>query len=206
MMIHTWTYQSKKETFFVFFLRHLRYSSSPPTNKMMPPVMAMRDLRSLSSPAQVVHFIPMQATPRPAMDTMMPTIINARVAWREPGDRQVNAKEENVFGEKKITYVITKLTETTLCTWFYWSCDESRGQPVARRWAAHKQQTTTQSLISTAAFWEVEPRSERPLCVSWHPIKQSQPFISPLPPSTENQSVPVQAVPALPQQRELLQQ
>lgn len=51
----------------------------------MPPVMAMRDLRSLSVPAQVVHFIPMQATPRPAMDTMMPTIIKARVAWSEPG-------------------------------------------------------------------------------------------------------------------------
>lgn len=63
--------------------------------------MAMRDLRSLSSPAQVVHFIPMQATPRPAMDTMIPTIINARVAWREPGDRQVKRwKEENVFSKK----------------------------------------------------------------------------------------------------------
>lgn len=77
--------------------------------------MAMRDLRSLSSPAQVVHFIPMQATPRPAMDTMMPTIISARVAWREPGDRRVNAKEENVFSED-IAYIITKwkLSETIL--------------------------------------------------------------------------------------------
>ncbi|TNN39087.1 hypothetical protein EYF80_050756 [Liparis tanakae] len=46
---------------------------------MMPPVMATRDLRSFSLPPQVVHFIPMQATPRPATDTMMPTIIKARV-------------------------------------------------------------------------------------------------------------------------------
>lgn len=83
----------------------LLQSTSPPTSKMMPPVMAMRDLRSLSFPAQVVHFIPIQATPRPAMDTMMPTIISARVAWREPGGRQVQAKEENLF--------ITNITYTT---------------------------------------------------------------------------------------------
>ena len=60
--------------------------SSPPTRRMMPPVMATRDLRSLSLPPQVVHFIPIQATPNPAMDTMMPTIIKARVAWSEPGE------------------------------------------------------------------------------------------------------------------------
>lgn len=63
----------------------------------MPPVMAMRDLRSLSFPAQVVHFIPMQATPRPAMDTIMPTIIKARVAWSEPGGGWEDAKEENNY-------------------------------------------------------------------------------------------------------------
>lgn len=54
--------------------------SSPPTSRMMPPVMATRDLRSLSLPPQVVHFIPIHATPNPATDTMMPTIIKARVA------------------------------------------------------------------------------------------------------------------------------
>lgn len=84
----------------------------------MPPVIAMRDLRSLSFPAQVVHFIPMQATPRPAMDTMMPTIINARVAWREPGDRQVNAKVIYLI-KKHHLYTLhvkfTTLTETILC-------------------------------------------------------------------------------------------
>lgn len=59
--------------------------SSPPTSKIIPPVMAMRVLRSLSVPPQVVHFIPIHATPRPAMETMMPTIISARVACSEPG-------------------------------------------------------------------------------------------------------------------------
>lgn len=53
----------------------------------MPPVMAMRDLRVLSSPPQVVHFIPMQATPRPATVTIMLTIMRARVAWRAPSVR-----------------------------------------------------------------------------------------------------------------------
>ena len=33
----------------------------------------------------MVQF-PIQATPSPAIDTMMPTIIKARVAWSEPGD------------------------------------------------------------------------------------------------------------------------
>lgn len=60
----------------------------------MPPVMAMRDLRVLSSPPQVVHFIPMQATPRPATVTIMLTIMRARVAWRAPsvwGQNTVNS-------------------------------------------------------------------------------------------------------------------
>lgn len=46
----------------------------------MPPVMAMRDLRVLSSPPQVVHFIPMQATPSPVTVMIMLMIIRARVA------------------------------------------------------------------------------------------------------------------------------
>lgn len=46
----------------------------------MPPVMAMRDLRALSSPPQVVHFIPMQATPSPATANKMLMIMRARVA------------------------------------------------------------------------------------------------------------------------------
>lgn len=50
----------------------------------MPPVTAVRALRTLLSSPHVVHFIPTQATPNPAIDTMMPTIIRARVAWREP--------------------------------------------------------------------------------------------------------------------------
>lgn len=54
---------------------------------MIPPVMAMRDLRVLSSPPQLVHFIPMQATPRPASVTIILTIMRARVAWRAPGGR-----------------------------------------------------------------------------------------------------------------------
>lgn len=53
---------------------------SPPIRITMPPVMAMRDLRVLSSPPQVVHFIPMQATPSPATDMIMLTIMRARVA------------------------------------------------------------------------------------------------------------------------------
>lgn len=54
----------------------------------MPPVIAMRDFRVLSSPPQVVHFIPMQATPRPATVRIMLTIMRARVAWRAPGQEQ----------------------------------------------------------------------------------------------------------------------
>lgn len=57
----------------------------PPIRMMMPPVMAMRDLRVLSSPPQLVHFIPMQAAPRPHTVTMMLMIMRARVAWRAPG-------------------------------------------------------------------------------------------------------------------------
>ena len=56
-----------------------------PIRMTMPPAMAMRDLRVLSSPPQLVHFIPMQAMPRPATVTMMDTIMRARVAWRAPG-------------------------------------------------------------------------------------------------------------------------
>lgn len=59
----------------------------PPIRMIMPPVMAIRDLRVLSSPPQLVHFIPMQATPRPAIDTMILTIMRARVAWRAAGVR-----------------------------------------------------------------------------------------------------------------------
>lgn len=51
---------------------------------IMPPVMAMRDLLALSSPAQFVHFMPMQATPSPITVRMIDTIIRARVAWRAP--------------------------------------------------------------------------------------------------------------------------
>lgn len=51
----------------------------------MPPVMAMRDFRTLSSPPQVVHFIPMQATPTPTTTTIILTTMRARVAWRAPG-------------------------------------------------------------------------------------------------------------------------
>ena len=73
----------------------------------MPPVMAMRDLRSLSLPAQVVHFIPIQATPRPAMDTMMPTIIKARVAWSEPGaDREKGKKNDEVLEENRKSMLV----------------------------------------------------------------------------------------------------
>lgn len=56
-----------------------------PIRMMMPPVIAMRDFFVLSSPPQLVHFIPMQATPRPATVTIMLTIMRARVAWRAPG-------------------------------------------------------------------------------------------------------------------------
>lgn len=55
-----------------------------PIRRIMPPVMAMRDFRVLSSPPQFVHFIPMQAAPRPASVTIILTIIRARVAWRAP--------------------------------------------------------------------------------------------------------------------------
>lgn len=60
---------------------------------MIPAAMAMRVLRVLSSPPQLVHFIPMQAAPRPTTITMMLTIMRARVAWRAPGEGQerVNA-------------------------------------------------------------------------------------------------------------------
>lgn len=51
-----------------------------PMRMMIPPVKAMRDLRTLSSPPQVVHFIPMVATPIPATEAMMLTIMRARVA------------------------------------------------------------------------------------------------------------------------------
>lgn len=54
----------------------------------MPPVMAMRDFFVLSSPPQVVHFIPMQATPSPATARIMLTIMRARVACRAPGKRK----------------------------------------------------------------------------------------------------------------------
>ena len=64
--------------------------SLQPISRTMPPVMAMRDFLVLSSPPQVVHFIPMVATPSPATVTMMPTIIRARVAWREPGEDRVD--------------------------------------------------------------------------------------------------------------------
>lgn len=53
----------------------------------MPPIIAVRALRTLLSSPHVVHFMPMQATPSPAIDTIMPTIISARVAWREPNTR-----------------------------------------------------------------------------------------------------------------------
>lgn len=53
-------------------------------SSIIPPVIAVRALRTLLSPPHVVHFIPTQATPSPAIDTMMLTIIKARVAWREP--------------------------------------------------------------------------------------------------------------------------
>lgn len=66
----------------------------------MPPVMATRDLRSLSPPPQVVHFIPMQATPNPAMDTMMPTIIKARVACSEPEEDRVTETTSNEYVEE----------------------------------------------------------------------------------------------------------
>lgn len=54
----------------------------------MPPVMEMRAFLTLSSPPQVVHFIPMTATPKPATTTMILTIMRARVAWRAPGQGQ----------------------------------------------------------------------------------------------------------------------
>lgn len=60
---------------------------SPPTSMMMPPAMAMRLFLTLSSPPQVVHFIPMQATPRPATETTMLNTMRARVAWRAPEGR-----------------------------------------------------------------------------------------------------------------------
>lgn len=67
---------------------HVTFQSPPPTSRMMPPVIATRDFRSLSAPPQVVHFMPIQATPSPATDTMMPTIIKARVAWSEPAETE----------------------------------------------------------------------------------------------------------------------
>lgn len=62
--------------------------------------MAMRDLRNLSAPPQVVHFIPIHATPRPAMDTMMPTIIKARVACSEPSETYVRQGENRYLNIK----------------------------------------------------------------------------------------------------------
>ena len=52
--------------------------------------MAMRALRMRSPAPQVVHFMPMQATASPAMDTTIPTIISARVACRAPGEEKSN--------------------------------------------------------------------------------------------------------------------
>lgn len=84
-------------------------ASSPPTRRTMPPVMATRDLRSLSPPPQVVHFIPMQATPRPEMDTMMPTIIRARVAWREPA--AARGEENSEASAERFTLRATRCRE-----------------------------------------------------------------------------------------------
>lgn len=72
-------------------------TSSPPTSKIIPPVMAMRDLRSFSVPPHVVHFIPIHATPSPAMDMMMPTIIKARVACSEPGGKYIWQEEIIIY-------------------------------------------------------------------------------------------------------------
>lgn len=71
--------------------------------------MAMRALRSLSLPPQVVHFIPMQATPRPAMETMMPTIIRARVAWSEPGAEEEKERQQKTMKQRKC--------KGTVCCW-----------------------------------------------------------------------------------------
>lgn len=83
---------------------------------MMPPVMAVRALRTLSSAPQVVHFIPMQATPRPAMDTMIPTIIKARVAWRSPtGDRELrtgNDKQMQIHLTADCALIVSFYTKT----------------------------------------------------------------------------------------------
>lgn len=81
----------------MFSLSHIQL---PPTSSMMPPVIAVRDLRTLSSAPQVVHFIPMHATPSPAMDTIIPTIISARVAWRSP-----DTKTEKEFWLKDCRYL-----------------------------------------------------------------------------------------------------
>lgn len=106
------------------------FVSSPPTSRMMPPVMAMRDLRSLSFPPQVVHFIPIQATPRPATDTMMPTIIKARVAWSEPGaDRGEGKKNDYVWDQYQKSVLVPlegRQWIDGLLFWGMWECGLKR--------------------------------------------------------------------------------
>lgn len=95
---------------FVFFLLTYKHYL-PPMSSMMPPATAMRALRTLLSSPHVVHFIPTQATPSPAIDTMMPTIIRARVAWREPNTQTVDFNKEkhllyhsNIYQEPNIDH------------------------------------------------------------------------------------------------------
>lgn len=60
---------------------------SPPTMKMMPPVIAIRAFFTLSSPPQLVHFMPIVATNMARKPSTRDTTIRARVACKAAAEQ-----------------------------------------------------------------------------------------------------------------------